>query len=115
MGYVRHNAIIATGWQDEAVQALAAYAREIGAQALIGEGVTNGYRTVCIAPDGSKEGWSESTDGDERRAKIKAWFAEHPDWYFEWAEVAYGSDDSEASIVDSAWPTPSMLAARSKP
>lgn len=31
--------------------------------------------------------------------------------YFEWIEVVYGDDDSAASIVDSAWGTPSPGAA----
>lgn len=65
MGYIRHNAIIATAWQAQAVSGLVEYARSIGAEALVGGEVTNGYATVCITPDGSKEGWQTSA---ERRA-----------------------------------------------
>ena len=73
MGYVRHNAIIATGWQSEAVDALVAYAANLGAEVLRGTEQINGYITVCITPDGSKEGWSNSEDGDARRKKIREW------------------------------------------
>lgn len=103
MGYIRHNAIIATGWQDEALAALLVYANGIGANAALIPCDTNGYSTVCIGPDGSKEGWERSAEGDEQRRQIKAWFEAHPDWYFEWREVAYGNDDGRASIVESAW------------
>ena len=104
MGYIRHNAIIATAWQAEAVTALTEYARNLGAEALVGGEVTNGYMTVCITPDGSKEGWETSSEGDERRAKIKQWMRDHADQlYFEWCEVAYGNDDAKAEIIDSDW------------
>lgn len=105
MGYVRHNAIIATGWQSEAVDALVAYATSLGAEAIRGSEQINGYITVCITPDGSKEGWSNSDDGDDRRSKIREWLlgADSRKQYFEWCEVAYGSDDAEASVVESAW------------
>ena len=105
MGYVRHNAIIATGWQSEAVDALVAYATNLGADVLRGAEQINGYITVCITPDGSKEGWSNSEDGDARRKKIREWLnaADSRDQYFEWCEVVYGSDDAAASVVESAW------------
>ena len=104
MGYIRHNAIIATAFQKEAVAALTEYARGLGAEVLVGGEVTNGYMTVCITPDGSKEGWEESNEGNERRAKIKHWMRERAEkLYFEWCEVAYGNDDSKAEITDSEW------------
>lgn len=105
MGYIRHNAIIATAWQAQAVAGLVEYARSIGAEAIVGGEVTNGYATVCITPDGSKEGWQTSAEGDERRSNIKLWMREHPDFYYEWCEVAYGSDDGKAEITDSGWVT----------
>lgn len=106
MGYIRHNAIIATCWQAAAVSRLAEYARSIGAEALVGGEMTNGYVTVCITPDGSKEGWQSSAEGDKRRTKIKQWMRAHEsDLFFEWCEVAYGDDDANPEISDSAWVT----------
>ena len=103
MGYIRHNAIVATAWQAQAVTALTEYARSLGAEVLVGGEVTNGYATVCITPDGSTEGWSTSDECDERRAKIKQWIREQSELYFEWCEVAYGSDDGKAEVTDSDW------------
>ena len=102
MGYIRHNAIVATAWQDGAADALAAYAAEIGADAVAGPEVVNGYRTVVIVPDGSKEGWSSSDEGDERRQKIRNWLGSGK-YYWEWAEVAYGDDPGNAEVVESSW------------
>lgn len=108
MGYVAHHAIVATAWQDGAAQALAEYAASIGAEALVGEPRTNGYQTVCITSDGSKEGWQSSADGDEQRNQIIEWMRAHDSLYFEWVEVRYGKDDGSASIARHAWePTPS--------
>ena len=111
MGWILHNAIVATSWQEDAAAALVAYAESLGAQALMGAPVINGYVTVLIAPDGSKEDWEESAEGDERRAKIKAWIraaASEPigkasGHYFEWCEIAYGDDDEGAAITDAPW------------
>jgi hypothetical protein len=102
MGYVRHNAIIATAWQEGAAEALVAYAAGIGADAIAGPEVINGYRTVVVVPDGSKEGWSNSNEGDERRQKIRAWL-ESEKYYWEWAEVAYGDDPANAEVVEHKW------------
>ena len=105
MGYIRHNAIIATAWQNEAAAALVDFASSIGAEAIAGGEQVNGYLTVCITPDGSKEGWQSSDEGDARREKIRQWLddADSRDQYFEWVEVVYGNDDAEASVAASRW------------
>jgi hypothetical protein len=104
MGYIRHNAIIATTWQAESATKLTEYARSIGAEALAGAEMTNGYFTVCVTPDGSKEGWATSAEGDDRRALLKQWMRDNAaDMFFEWCEVAYGDDDGNAEVADSAW------------
>lgn len=102
MSHMRHNAIIATASKAQAMTALVEYARSLGAEVIVGGEVTNAYVTACITPDGSKEGWQTSKDGDERRTKIKTWLRNHPE-NFEWCEVAYGDDDEKARITDSAW------------
>lgn len=104
MGGIRHHALIVTGWQHDALAALAAFAEEIGCEVLQGHEVVNGYRTMCITPDGSTEGWDASNEGDVRRAQVKRWLSARPDWHFAWCEVAYGNDDGEAIVTDDAWP-----------
>lgn len=101
MGYVRHNAIVATAYREGAADELAAYAGDLGAQALVGSPVTNCYQTVLISPDGSKEGWDESAKGDEARIAIVNWLRENGG--FEWVEICYGHDDACAHVVNSAW------------
>lgn len=108
MGYIRHNAIVATTWDRHGIDAAATEARRIGLHVL-GPDVAdvNDWFTICIPPDGSKEGWEESDQGDEKRAAFRTWLAskvsEDGGYYFEWCEVAYGNDDMSAEIVRSTW------------
>lgn len=113
MGYIRHNAIIVTTWNAELATATAAEARALGLSVLgPSEEAIDGYRSVVIVPDGSKEGWGDSDLGDERRAALKGWLQsqryDDGSSPLEWVEVAYGSDDCEASIVDTEWQSGAM-------
>lgn len=104
MGYVLHHAIVATCWQDGAAEKLRDHAESVGAEALVGKEQTNGYRTVCITPDGSKEGWDASEEGNKQRRQIVEWLRTNADeTYFEWCEVKYGDDDGRADVSDDAW------------
>lgn len=108
MGYMRHSAIVVTSWRIGLIQTAADKARELGAQVLgPGEPLVNGYCSILIAPDGSKEGWGDSAEGDARREAFKAWLRRqgHSDGSspLEWVEVSYGCDDRSAAIVDSQW------------
>lgn len=102
MGYMRHHAIVVTGWDPEVVRC----ARELATTIFNGHGITevvgslvNGYYTFLVPPDGSKEGWDDSVEGDARRAKfiegVEQQFA-----YLDWAEVQYGDDNLETKIVN---------------
>ena len=102
MGYIRHNAIIATTWRPDSAGSLVEYARGLRMEAVAGDKLMNGYITVCINPDGSKEGWEDSNYGDQARERIKDWIRAHEDMW-EWCEVAYGHDDHVAAVTDSAW------------
>jgi hypothetical protein len=104
MGCTIHNAIIvsASGVLNRADEARQV-ALEFGLQAS--EVITspvNGIKTFFIAPDGSKEGWAESDDGDVKRAKFKDWLR---DRFYEWVEVSYGTDqfgyyNRKACVID---------------
>lgn len=111
MGYMRHNAITVTSWKNETIAEAAAVARRIGLQVLgPSDEVINGYRSLLVCPDGSKEGWVESDAGDDKRKHFKDWLNEQR--YGDgstslcWAEIAYGGDDQSAEIIDHAWLTP---------
>lgn len=108
MGYIKHDAIIVTSWNDEAIIAARDAATRCCLQA-IGPcaPMVNGYRTMLVCPDGSKEGWTNSDDGDSQRAEFIDYLRgikyEDGSSCLEWVAVAYGNDDRKASISDHAW------------
>lgn len=111
MGYMRHNVIVVTSWKEEAIADAAATARRIGLQVLgPSDEVVNGYRSLLVCPDGSKEGWAESDAGDDKRKHFRRWLNEqrYEDGSTSlcWAEIAYGGDDENAEIIDHAWTVP---------
>ena len=115
MGYIRHDAIIATSWKDEHLAAARAKAEEIGLKCSeIMESPINGYKSFMIVPDGSKEGWIDSGTGEERRAEWKAWMRchdkeEEPCMWVDWAHVNFGGDDPECSnLADHSGLEPSL-------
>ncbi len=113
MGYMRHHAIVVT--YADYIDSLPSYElrrskevlKEIAATGatIIGPSkeVVNGYRSILVCPDGSKEGWSESAEGDRKRDAIVAILRRevHSDGSgpWKWAEVQYGDDDKEARIT----------------
>ena len=93
MGYMRHHAIIVTGWDDKEghLQKAHEYAKEIfSAVSEITDEVINGFRSFLVPPDGSKEGWDESDEGDERRQKFLIYLTD-PEirGWVSWAEVSW--------------------------
>ena len=108
MGYMRHHAIVVTGFGDRVVTAHEV-ARAIFADdddplhgppapvtPLTNE-VTNGYRSFAVLSDGSKEGWGASEKGDAARDKLIAWLRE--DDYCVWAEVQYGDEERQNKVT----------------
>ena len=105
MGYMRHHAIVITGWQAKNVEEAALEAERLGcicSRVVASE--INGYLSFAIFPDGSKEGWSESDDGDARRNALIEWMRERSEakggsHYLDWVEVQYGDDNGVTRIV----------------
>jgi hypothetical protein len=88
MGTIQHHAIVVSG--SNSLHAIAEKAREIGCVVLgPSEPQTNMYSTICVIPDGSKECWPESKDGDDRRAEFVR-YLESPGVYADWVEVTFG-------------------------
>lgn len=101
MGYIRHDAIIVTAWNDKKFQAVLDKAEALfpGGAVAATAVVCNGYRTLLIAPDGSKEGWEESVTGDACRDTFTAWLKDYDTdesgermGYLEWVEIRYGNE-----------------------
>lgn len=64
--------------------------------------VANDYWTVLFAPDGSKEGWDTSDEGDAYRAKLMDLFSgtyEGGSSPFDVVQVRFGGDDPELAQV----------------
>ena len=101
MGYMRHHAIIVTGFFQDEMEGLHKKAEEIfeGTQVspLMPSGC-NGYLSFFIAPDGSKEGWETSDNGDMNRDSLINYLS-GLGYCVDWVEVQYGDDDGNTLIV----------------
>lgn len=115
MGRIRHSAIVVTG--SEKADAVFAHAKaaEMGLVVTpVVSGLSNGYYSFMICPDGSKEGWDTSTTQSKLRHEWTAWARQrhqierHPgekssyfcDMSLDWAYVDFGGDDDDVRVVD---------------
>ena len=111
MGYMKHDAIVISSWDNEAIKEAADMAREYGLEVLgPSTTVTNGIRTLLICPDGSKEGWEESNAFDIKRASYLAYLNsiryDDNSSCLSWVAISYSNDDREALITAHTWQTP---------
>jgi hypothetical protein len=90
MGTIHHHAIVVTGWDDSLDKAHKAASEIFRWVSPISPEVTNGYRSFFIPPDGSKEWWNESEEGNTRRLAFMRLLEVNQDWYVEAVEVGYG-------------------------
>ena len=110
MGYMRHHAIVVTG--PESVYLSKATIQEVRDACfdIAGEVVSdlvkspmNGYLSFFVAPDGSKEGWAESDDGDDKRKAViellESLRYEDGSTSYKYAEVQYGDDEKETKVT----------------
>jgi len=99
MGYIMHHAIVVTSWKKEAIDDAHDKADSLGLLITpVVEGKLNGYRSFLVCPDGSKEGWADSDEGDVQRGLFVEWLrsqcCEDGGSYVDWTEVNYGEDPS---------------------
>ncbi|MDA8119998.1 MAG: hypothetical protein M0Z85_08130 [Gammaproteobacteria bacterium] len=106
MGYYVHHAIVVT-CRDHARQMLIeAHERAV---AIFGEMVSpivpspiGMMSSFFVAPDGSKEGWSESDEYDAKRETfanfLDAFAYEDGSNEIEYAEIFYGTEDGTAGV-----------------
>jgi hypothetical protein len=104
MGYMLHHAIVVTSWDVEKIYRAHNAAREFGNLVSdIVAGATNGYLSFFVAPDGSKEGWGASDEGDQRRAAFVNWLDNERDEdgssSLKWAELVVNGDDDQCYVV----------------
>lgn len=107
MGYMRHHAIVVSCYDMELTKAAYAWALEVfPVVSPILESRVNHYASFFIPPDGSKEGWSESADGDLERAKFITWLrskaSSDGSSPYGWVEVQYDDDNKETTVTRSS-------------
>jgi len=95
MGTINHNAIVVTSWDPKLIRRARREAGRIFPWVSpVSPQVVNGYSSFFIPPDGSKEGWVASNEGDSRRAEFIKWMnAQAYDCgssALEWIDVGFG-------------------------
>lgn len=104
MGYMRHHALVITSWHED-LPKIHARAVELCAHLVspIVRGSCNGYASFFIAPDGSKEGWDISDDGDDNRStlisELEAMRYEDGSSPIDWVEVQFGDDERITKVT----------------
>lgn len=92
-GYIAHDTIVVTAWDAKHLvgahaKAMELFGEQVGA---ISPPAINGYVAFFVPPDGSKEGWGASDEGDRRRAALIEWMQETDD-YIDFVAVRFGGD-----------------------
>lgn len=99
MGVIKHHAIVVTGYDMEDMKDTRRFAELCNLNPTpIMHSPVNGYKTFFIPPDGSKEGWGPSNDGDEERDRFKKFLRRRNKE--DWAEISYGGDDGYSKVED---------------
>ena len=98
MGVVNHNIIVATTWDTTVASRLDQWISDLDERwhglFVRGTSTINGYKSFVLLPDGSKEGWQESDDGDALRFRLMNRLGE--DDYedgsspWDWVAIGYG-------------------------
>lgn len=104
MGYMRHHAIIVTGCLDGYVERAFARAASLGMKPTpISAETTNGYRSFLVPPDGSKERWDESDEGDSKRERLIVFLNslryDDKSSPVDWIEVQFGDDERVSKVT----------------
>lgn len=106
MGYMRHNAIIVSSWDRKLLKETEKKAVDIFGRIYVSpiiESRANREVSFFIPPDGSKEGWETSMQGDIDRDNFIRWIdAKRYDdgsSALKWVEVQYGDDEGKTKII----------------
>lgn len=100
MGYIRHHAIVVTCFSNVSAERARAKAIELDMKPSEIIETINSYASFFIPPDGSKEGWESSEDGNAKRAAFKSWLINgSSNAWPDWAEVQYGDEGGHQYLV----------------
>lgn len=98
MGYINHHAVFITSFDDEGIKAAHEKAIQLFGEQVsnIVKGKRNDYKSFFIGPDGSKEGWDASQEGDSSREEFVFWLkSNNGGERFLYSEAAILSYDEE--------------------
>jgi hypothetical protein len=99
MGYYINHTIVVVSMNADALREARDFAASTGADVSeIVRGKINGSASFFVAPDGSKEGWTDSDCGDMCRAQIKAQLRA-TGYPLAWFEVAH-PEDGAPQVID---------------
>lgn len=106
MGYMRDHAIVVIGtYGDHIDRAHTEASRIFPWVSPVSPKALNGSQSFFVPPDGSKEGWPESDEGDSRRGEFGRWLAdqryEDGSSPLKWIEVRVSDDEGELTIENS--------------
>ena len=98
MGVENNECVIATTWNDEAVETIQKWilslSKEEQSLFAILPSLVNGKQTIVLAPDGSKKGWETAKQGEKLRnrfiTRLEGLNYEDNSGPFYWVEVGYG-------------------------
>jgi hypothetical protein len=112
VGYMCHNAVIVTGWREEDMISAHDHASKLANEhgacwvSPLSPQLTNGYQSFFVAPDGSKEGWAESKNGDAVRHGLIEWLQAHRysdgSSSMNWVEIQFADDGGDNRILRQA-------------
>lgn len=104
MGHSVYHAIVVSGWKAEAIKEahLLAVSLDMSPTEIV-KSPWEGVTSFLVPPDGSKEGWEESDDGDSRRERFIGLLKSKWDGkWWDWVEVAFGADEREEPRIESS-------------
>lgn len=80
---MQHHSVVAVNWVDTEFDELRKWISSADSPFFMVSGPQrNGYRTVCLAADGAKEGTEASQEGDERRERFIQWLESRKGWSY---------------------------------
>lgn len=105
MGYMRGHTIVVDSWNAEMIATAQAKATTIFPWVSpLSPPAVNMHQAFFIPPDGSKEGWADSEDGDRRRSDFKQWLREQSyedgSTALRWVEVQFADDENVTVVID---------------
>lgn len=106
MGTIIHYAIVVTSWDNARIQFAHKLAVTCGLQvtSISDPDVSNGHTSFLIVPIGSKLGWADQRNGDEKREKWKKKMKASAQRRSTatWVEVEYGETEAPWRVTESS-------------